>query len=109
MFLKCFQNWCPACHSSGFPALKKFSDTFADHPAVSIAAVQTVFEGFRSNTKDAVRDLQLRYDLPVSMGHDPGDPVVIQLLHAAEHHRDALLFGEPVDCSAKTLKSLRPA
>ncbi|NKB75656.1 MAG: redoxin domain-containing protein [Gammaproteobacteria bacterium] len=74
VFLKCFQNWCPGCHSSGFPALKKFSDAFADHPDVSIAGIQTVFEGFRSNTQQAVRDLQLRYDLPISMGHDAGDP-----------------------------------
>ena len=73
VFLKCFQNWCPGCHSSGFPTLKAFSDRFYGHPEVAIAAVQTVFEGYRSNTKDAVRELQLRYDLPVTMGHDPGD------------------------------------
>ena len=74
VFLKCFQNWCPGCHSSGFPALKKFSDAFADHPDVSIAGIQTVFEGYRSNTQEAVRKLQLRYDLPIPMGHDPGNP-----------------------------------
>jgi len=74
VFLKCFQNWCPGCHSSGFPALQKFSSAFADHPEVSIAAVQTVFEGFRTNNQAAVRELQLRYDLPIPMGHDPGNP-----------------------------------
>ena len=74
VFLKCFQNWCPGCHSSGFPTLKKFSDAFADHPDVSIAGIQTVFEGYRSNTQDAVRKLQLRYELPIPMGHDPGNP-----------------------------------
>lgn len=74
VFLKCFQNWCPGCHSSGFPTLKAFSDRFHDHPQVAIAAVQTVFEGHGSNTKAAVRELQLRYELPVTMGHDPGDP-----------------------------------
>ena len=73
VFLKCFQNWCPGCHSSGFPTLKAFSDRFYGHPEVAIAAIQTVFEGYRSNTKDDVRELQLRYDLPVTMGHDPGD------------------------------------
>ena len=74
VFLKCFQNWCPGCHSSGFPTLKAFSDEFHGNPQVAIAGIQTVFEGFSSNTQDAVRELQQRYDLPVVMGHDPGDP-----------------------------------
>jgi len=74
VFLKCFQNWCPGCHSSGFPTLKAFADEFHDHPKVAIAGIQTVFEGFNSNTQDDVRKLQLRYELPIVMGHDPGDP-----------------------------------
>ena len=74
VFLKCFQSWCPGCHSSGFPTLKAFSDEFHDHPKVAIAGIQTVFEGFGSNTLGDVRKLQLRYDLPIVMGHDPGDP-----------------------------------
>ena len=73
IFLKYFQNWCPGCHSSGFPTLKAFCDAFYGHPKVDIAAVQTVFEGRRSNTQDAVRELQLRYEIPATMGHDPGD------------------------------------
>lgn len=73
VFLKCFQNWCPGCHSSGFPTLQKFSSEFHEHPDVAIAGIQTVFEGFGSNTLDDVRKLQLRYELPVVMGHDPGD------------------------------------
>lgn len=73
VFLKCFQNWCPGCHASGFPALQQFSEVFHDHPQVAIAGIQTVFEGFGSNTKADVRKLQKRYDLPVIMGHDPGD------------------------------------
>ena len=87
VFLKCFQNWCPGCHSSGFPALKKFSDAFADHPDVSIAGIQTVFEGFRSNTQDAVRKLQLRYDLPIPMGHDPGNPITHKRPQTMRHYR----------------------
>ncbi len=74
VFLKCFQDWCPGCHSSGFPTLQAFSERFADHPKVAIAGIQTVFEGFTSNTVEDVRKLQLRYDLPITMGHDPGDP-----------------------------------
>jgi len=73
VFLKCFQNWCPGCHSSGFPTLKAFADRFADHPDVAIAGIQTVFEGYRSNTVDDVRKLQLRYELPIVMGHEPGN------------------------------------
>lgn len=74
VFLKCFQNWCPGCHSSGFPSLKAFADEFHDHPKVAIAGIQTVFEGFSTNTRAAVRELQVRYELPIMMGHDPGDP-----------------------------------
>lgn len=74
VYLKCFQNWCPGCHSHGFPTLKKVADVFADHEGVAIAGIQTVFEGFATNTRDAVRKLQVRYELPITMGHDPGDP-----------------------------------
>ncbi len=74
VFLKCFQNWCPGCHSSGFPTLKAFSDEFHGHPKVAIAGIQTVFEGFGTNTQDDVRKLQQRYDLPIVMGHDAGNP-----------------------------------
>lgn len=74
IFLKCFQNWCPGCHKHGFPTLKKVADAFDGDDRVSVAAVQTVFEGFGSNTRDAVRELQLRYELPIPMGHDPGSP-----------------------------------
>lgn len=74
VFLKCFQNWCPGCHSSGFPTLKAFTDAFHGHPKVAIAAIQTVFEGFNSNSQDSVRELQQRYELPIIMGHDPGNP-----------------------------------
>ena len=35
--------------------------------------MQTVFEGYNVNTQDAVRELQLRYEIQATMGHDPGD------------------------------------
>ncbi len=72
--LKCFQNWCPGCHASGFPFLQAFAKEFYENPKVAIAAIQTVFEGFTTNTQDAVRELQVEYQLPIVMGHDPGDP-----------------------------------
>ena len=72
IFLECFQNWCPGCHAHGFPTLKSVADAFADEPRVSVAAVQTVFEGFETNTREAVRALQVRYELAIPMGHDAG-------------------------------------
>lgn len=74
VFLKCFQNWCPGCHEHGFPALKKVADAFHSDKRVEVLAVQTVFEGFGINSKESVRELQLRYELPIMMGHDPGNP-----------------------------------
>ena len=73
VFLKCFQSWCPGCHSHGFPALKRISDAFVDNPDIAFAGIQTVFEGFYTNTVDKVRDIQLQYDLLMPMGHDPGE------------------------------------
>lgn len=74
VFLKCFQSWCPGCHSHGFPALKKISDAFQGNPQVAVAGIQTTFEGFSTNTVDKVRQIQLQYDLQIPMGHDAGDP-----------------------------------
>ncbi len=74
IYLECFQNWCPGCHKYGFPTLKKVADAFDGDDRVSVVAIQTAFEGFGSNTREAVRELQLRYELPIPMGHDPGTP-----------------------------------
>ncbi|MEM7254084.1 MAG: TlpA disulfide reductase family protein [Pseudomonadota bacterium] len=74
VFMKCFQSWCPGCHKMGFPSLKQFYDAFAEEPRVQAIAIQTVFEGFFTNTEEKVRDQQVRYDLPIVMGHDAGDP-----------------------------------
>ena len=74
VYLYCFQNWCPGCHSHGFPTIQKISRAFADENRVVAVAVQTVFEGFSVNTVASVRKIQRQYDLPITMGHDPGDP-----------------------------------
>lgn len=73
VFLKCFQSWCPGCHSHGLPALKQISDALADNPKVVFAGIQTVFEGHSTNTIDKVREIQQQYDLKLPMGHDPGN------------------------------------
>lgn len=70
--LKCWQSWCPGCHEHGFPALQTISNAFADEPRVVNVGLQTTFEGHQINTGDKVREMQLRYDLDIVMGHDPG-------------------------------------
>lgn len=75
VFLKCFQNWCPGCHSSGFPTLQKLVKTFGtDHPKLAFAGIQTTFEGHYTNNKSALRPLQLRYESAIPFGHDEGNP-----------------------------------
>ena len=73
VFLKCFQSWCPGCHSHGLPAVKKISDALEGNPNIVFAGIQTVFEGRIINTVDKVRKTQLQYDLKMPMGHDPGE------------------------------------
>lgn len=70
--IKCWQSWCPGCHSHGFPALQRMVEAFDGEPRVVNVAVQTVFEGHGVNTGDRVRETQLQYDLPIHFGHDPG-------------------------------------
>ena len=73
LYLKCFQEWCPACHSIGFPNLQKLVTAFPNNDVIVPAVIQTTFEGFSTNTVDALRKNQLRYDLNLPFGHDPGD------------------------------------
>jgi thiol-disulfide isomerase/thioredoxin len=66
-YLFFFQSWCPGCHSHGFPTLKKMKKEF---PEVNFIAVQTVFEGFSTNTKErAVADV-ISFGLDIPVGHD---------------------------------------
>lgn len=68
----CFQDACPGCHLTGFPALARVIEAFRGSRFVSFAAVQTVFEDFESNTLDRVAANQLKYALPIPFGHDAG-------------------------------------
>lgn len=74
VFLECWQAWCPGCHSHGFPALQKIYAQFKDNEYFIAAGIQTTFEGYASNTSDKLRVMQKRYDLPIAMGHDQGNP-----------------------------------
>lgn len=71
--IKCWQSWCPGCHSHGFPALQRMVRAFEGDARVVNVAVQTVFEGHGINSADKVRETQLQYDLPIVFGHDPGE------------------------------------
>lgn len=73
VYLKCFQEWCPACHSVGFPNLQKLVEAFPNNEKVVPAVIQTVFEGHSFNTTKALRKNQLRYDLALPFGHDIDD------------------------------------
>lgn len=71
--VKCWQSWCPGCHSRGFPTLQRMVKAFEGDPRVVNVALQTVFEGHGINTAEKVRKTQLQYDLPIPFGHDPGE------------------------------------
>jgi thiol-disulfide isomerase/thioredoxin len=81
-YLFFFQSWCPGCHSHGFPTLQKLKEKFPD---VNFIAVQTVFEGFNTNTKErAVADVK-SFGLDIPVGHDgtPGNPSPLMRVYRA--------------------------
>ena len=58
----------------GFPTLKKLRTAFKGNDRVIFLAVQTVFEGYRTNTRDKLRSNQVKYGLEIPMAHAPGNP-----------------------------------
>ena len=58
----------------GFPTLKNLVEVFKDKDEIKFIAVQTVFEGYKSNTKEKLRKNQLNYSLKIPMAHDAGNP-----------------------------------
>lgn len=68
-----FQSWCPGCHSRGLPALQKMVKTFTGNDDIVFFAIQTVFEGFHTNTKEKLSETQDKYKLPIPFGHDVGN------------------------------------
>lgn len=64
-----FQAWCPGCHSHGFPTLQKLSKHYAGDKDVAFVAIQTVFEGYSSNTIQAAAEIIKRYKLTIPVGH----------------------------------------
>lgn len=88
IYLKCFQEWCPACHSVGFPNLQKLVSAFPNNDVIVPAVIQTTFEGFYANTVEALRKNQLRYDLNLPFGHDPGNA---ESPHNSQHRRPSTM------------------
>ena len=72
VYLYCFQSWCPGCHKYGFPTLKKIQEKFKDNDDIAFFAVQTVFEGFESNSADRIESIRKKYDIDIPFGHDDG-------------------------------------
>ena len=74
IYLYCFQSWCPGCHSHGFPTLREVREHFLDAGAddVAFVAVQTVFEGHRTNTATKAKSTVAGFELDIPTGHDPG-------------------------------------
>ena len=54
----CFQSWCPGCHSAGFPKLQKIVKALENKDNFACLAIQTVFEGFESNTITEIVKMQ---------------------------------------------------
>ena len=57
-----------ADHSSGFPTLQKVMSRFKDNDNVAFVAIQTVFEGFASNTFDHAKQVARKYKLTIPVG-----------------------------------------
>lgn len=72
IYLYFFQDWCPGCHSHGFPTLQTLAQTFDDDSQVVLLAIQTAFEGKHTNTLGKLRKNQIRYNLTIPMAHDGG-------------------------------------
>lgn len=69
--LFCFQDWCPGCHSRGFPTLRLLVDRLAGQ-GVGFAAIQTAFRSpAKKDTGDQMAKNQALYGLKIPFGYDP--------------------------------------
>jgi len=73
IYVFCFQSWCPGCHSHGFPALQAVEEHYRDRDDVVFIAIQTVFEGFGTNTASRGLSSIEEYDLVIPLAHDEGE------------------------------------
>lgn len=68
VYLYFFQSWCPACLRSGFPTLKKLQDKYKGNKDVAFVAVQTVFEGHKTNTIETAKKIAKKFSLEIPFG-----------------------------------------
>jgi thiol-disulfide isomerase/thioredoxin len=80
IYLYCFQNWCPGCHSHGFPLLQKLTRHYKDNDSVAFVAVQTTFEGFLTNTFAGAQKIAERYSLEIPAGQSGSNGQLSQLM-----------------------------
>ena len=81
-YLYFFQSWCPGCHSRGFPTLKALEGKFRDQSDVQFVAIQTTFEGHRTNTPDKLAAMSKRYNLKIPFGQSKGDSGTPEIMRA---------------------------
>ena len=72
LFAYCFQSWCPGCHSKGFPTLKAVKAHYdeAKDEGVAFVVIQTVFEGFETNTPERGTKVLEKFELDLPYGFD---------------------------------------
>lgn len=135
LYLYFFQSWCPGCHSSGFPTLKKLTEAFAGEDGVAFVTIQTTFEGHSINTADKLAKTAERYKLSIPFGQsagrkgmpdlmkqyrtggtpwvvliEPGGRVVFNNFHADAQKAEVAIKAMLEDLrSKKTLKIVKPA
>ena len=80
IYLYCFQNWCPGCHSHGFPLLQTLTRHYKNNNSVKFVAVQTTFEGFFTNTFEGAQKIAQRYNLEIPIGQSGSSGQLSQLM-----------------------------
>ena len=72
IYLYFFQSWCPGCHRSGFPTLKKMTEQFSKDNEVAFVVIQTTFEGHSINDVSKLAKTADRYQLRIPFGQSSG-------------------------------------
>ncbi len=123
VFVLCFQSWCPGCHSHGFPTLQALTRHFADADDVAFVAIQTVFEGFSSNTVDDGKRTMDDYGLTIpwaqTEGRDHQSPPFMRAYRTGGTPWVVLIdpegtvrfdgFGIEADQAIRAIEHLRPS
>ena len=71
----------------GFPTLQKVSQAFKNENKVKFLAVQTVFEGYGTNSPDKLRKNQLEWGLNIPMAHAAGNPQTHDIPEIMKNYR----------------------